>query len=247
MTFEPVDRSVQVGGLALHYRETGPAAGLPVVALHGHPGSAATWDGVAAGVCAAGDYRVLALTQRGYGRSGRVGPYTLPTYAEDLLGFVAALGLERFVLLGHSMGGTVAALAAERLAAERGPAGLLGLVLEDSVIPREGVHLPVPERPQQPESVPYDWELVPQIYAQLEAPDPAWWSGLARIEVPTLVIAGGPTSHVPQDVLADAAALMPRARLVTLEGAGHSVHRDALGPFLSELTGFLRTVRPASG
>ncbi len=242
MAFEHVDRTVDLPGLTLHYRETGPASGLAVVALHGHPGSAATWDAVAAQLAAAGPYRVLALTQRGYGRSGRVGPYTLPGYARDLLGFVAALGLERFVLVGHSMGGTVATLAAEQ-----NPAGLLGLVLEDSVLPRAGVHLPVPARPDDPRSLPYDWELVPRIFAQIEAPDPVWWSSLSRIAVPTLVIAGGATSHVPQDVLADAAALIPRARLVTLEGVGHSVHRDASARFLSELTPFLDGLRPASG
>lgn len=237
MTFEPVDRTADVGGLTLRYRETGPADGLPVVALHGHPGSAETWDAVAVGLCDAGSYRFIAVTQRGYGHSSRVGPYSLDTYAADVLGFVAALELDRFVLLGHSMGGTVASLAAAH-----SPAGLLGLVLEDSVPPREGVHLPEPARPAHPEALPYDWQLVPKIFAQLEAPDPAWWTSLARISVPTLVIAGGSTSHVPQDALADAAALIPRARLVTLEGVGHSIHRDAPARFLAELVGFLPAV-----
>jgi len=243
VAFEAVDQVVAVDGLPLHYRETGPSSGLPVVALHGHPGSAETWDAVAAGVCDAGDYRFLAVTQRGYGRSGRVGPYTLDTYAADVLGFVAALDLGRFVLVGHSMGGTVAALAAATP-----PAGLLGLVLEDAVPPRAGVHLPEPVRPPRFESLPYHWDLVPAIFAQLKTPDPAWWTSLARIGVPTLVIGGGSTSHVPQDAVADAAALIPGARLVTLEGIGHSVHRDAPARFLSVLTGFLRTLaEPAAG
>ncbi|WP_034270267.1 alpha/beta fold hydrolase [Actinospica robiniae] len=238
MTFEAVDRVVRIGGSTLlHYRETGPASGLPVVALHGHPGSAETWDAVAAGVCDAGDYRFIAVTQRGYGRSSRGGPYALDEFAADVLGFVAALDPGRFVLLGHSMGGTVASLAAAQA-----PTGLLGLVLEDAVPPREGVHLPKPVRPAHPESLPYDWQLVPEIFAQLEAPDPAWWASLARISVPALVIAGGSTSHVPQDTLADAAALIPQARLVTFEGVGHSIHRDAPARFRDELTGFLQAV-----
>jgi esterase len=240
MRFAPADRSVDLGGLSLHYRETGPASGLPVLALHGHPGSASTWDTAATAVCDAGDYRFLAVTQRGYGASSRVGPYALDTYAADALAFADALGLDRFVLVGHSMGGTVASLAAAR-----SPAGLLGLVLEDSVPPRDGVRLPAPVRPAEVASLPYDWELVPPVFAQIEAPDPAWWGSMARIRVPTLVIAGGSTSHVPQDVLAEAAALIPRARLVTLEGVGHSVHRDAPALFLSELIGFLRSLDPA--
>lgn len=244
MTFEAVDMVADIGRVSLHYRETGPADGLPVVALHGHPGSAETWDAAAEGVCDTGDYRFIAVTQRGYGRSARVGPYSLDAYAEDVLEFVAELGLSRFVLVGHSMGGTVASLAAAKLPAGR----LLGLVLEDSVPPREGVHLPEPVRPPRPESLPYDWELVPSIFAQLEAPDPAWWASLARISVPTLVMAGGGTSHVPQDVLAEAAALIPQARMVTMDGVGHSIHRDAPERFLSELTAFLRAVaRPKAG
>lgn len=236
--FLPVDRSVLVDGVRLHYRETGADSGLPLLALHGHPGSAATWDAVATELCDTGGYRFLALTQRGYGHSARVGPYALERYAADVLGFVDALGLDRFVLIGHSMGGTVASLAAAQA-----PAGLAGLVLEDSVVPRQGVRLPEPARPDDPDSLPYDWELVPRIFAQLEAPDPAWWTSLARIRVPTLVIAGGSTSHVPQDALADAAAAIASARLVTLEGVGHSVHRDAPALFLRELTEFLRDLR----
>jgi pimeloyl-ACP methyl ester carboxylesterase len=208
-----------------------------VVALHGYPGAAGTWDAVAAGVREAGAFRFLAVTQRGYGRSDRIGPYSLPVYAQDLLDFVAALGLNRFVLVGHSMGGTIASLAAAQA-----PTGLLGLVLEDTVPPRTGVHMPEPPPPADPAVLPYDWRLVPAIYAQLESPDPDWWTSLERITVPTLVLAGGSTSHVPQDVLAEAAALIPRARLVTFEGVGHSVHRDAPELFLSELTGFLRGV-----
>ena len=115
------------------------------------------------------------------------------------------------MLLGHSMGGTVASLAAAH-----SPAGLLGLVLEDSVPPREGVHLPEPARPAHPEALPYDWQLVPKIFAQLEAPDPAWWTSLARISVPTLVIAGGSTSHVPQDALAPHVAQNALAEAVPL-------------------------------
>jgi pimeloyl-ACP methyl ester carboxylesterase len=237
MTLEPLDRTIDIGGLALHYRETGAGSGLPVVALHGHPGTASTWDEVAVGVCGAGDCRFLAVSQRGYGRSGRMGPYSFETFADDVLAFADRLGLGRFVLIGHSMGGTVASLVAARASSR-----LLGLVLEDSVTPRDGVRLPVPERPAAPELVqelPYDWELVPAIFGEIAEPDPGWWSSLARISVPTLVIAGGSTSHVPQAVLVDVAAIMPRAKLVTLEGAGHSVHRDASERFLGEVMSFL--------
>lgn len=223
--------SIQVNGATLHYREAGAPTGIPVVALHGHPGTAATWDTVARDL---GCYRFLALTQRGYGDSERIGPYTFETFAADVIAFADALDLNTFVLIGHSMGGTVASIAAAQ-----SPERVRGLVLEDSVVPRDGVRLPVPHRPADLRALPYDWDIVPTMFAQLADPDPNWWRSLSHITAPTLVMAGGSTSHVPQDVLADAAAVIPRARLVTLEGAGHTPHRDAPERFLAELTGFV--------
>ena len=62
MALTQVDEVVSVHGLKLHYRETREArepglgsGGVPVIALHGHPGTAATWDGVAGAICAQGD------------------------------------------------------------------------------------------------------------------------------------------------------------------------------------------------
>ena len=228
------DRTALLTDVSLHYRETGAPDGLAVIAVHGHPGTgtAASWDEAATLICAAGPYRFLALTQRGYGTSGRRGPYSLEGFSDDIFAFASALDIERFVLLGHSMGGTIASLAAER-----DPDRLLGLVLEDSVLPREGHRMQMPKRPES--EPPYDWEIVPAVFGQLDKPDPRWWPALARINAPTLVIAGGSTSHVPQYLLAEAAELIPDARLVTLEGAGHNAHRTEPQRFTAALTDFL--------
>jgi pimeloyl-ACP methyl ester carboxylesterase len=53
------------------------------------------------------DYHVLALDQRGRGDSewAKDGVYTTEAYVADLLGFSAALHLDAFLLIGHSMGG----------------------------------------------------------------------------------------------------------------------------------------------
>ena len=251
-----LDRGVSVHGLALRYRETSVGGGgVPVIALHGHPGTAATWDAVAPGICAAtedGDgeaeaedeapYRFLALTQRGYGDSARPASYAYADFAADVFGFADALGLESFVLIGHSFGGTIASLAAG-IDSSR----LLGLVLEDSVLPRDprpgGIR--AADRPEG--ELAYDWDVTAAIMAQFADPDPAWWASLARIGCPTLVLAGGSTSHVPQDLLADAAELIPDARLVTLEGAGHTPHRTEPERFVREVRGFLDALADGAG
>ena len=250
MTPTQVDQVVSVHGLKLHYRETRVrlgSVGVPVVALHGHPGTAATWDGVAGAICAQGDgvdgsagsSRFLALTQRGYGESARTSSYAYADFAADVYGFADALGLESFVLLGHSFGGTIASLAAGTDSSR-----LLGLVLEDSVLPRDPRPWRGPERPEG--ELPYDWDLVPAISSQFSDPDPAWWASLADIGCPTLVLAGGSTSHVPQELLAQAAELIPDARLVTLEGAGHTAHRTRPERFAAEVRAFLGALAPGA-
>lgn len=94
--------------MTLHYVEWGEPAAPPVVLLHGITGHARTWDRLAADL--AGRYRVLALDQRGHGDSDAApgGDYRVSSMADDLGAFADRLGLDRFLLLGLSMGGRVA-------------------------------------------------------------------------------------------------------------------------------------------
>lgn len=78
----------------------------------------------------AAGWQAVAPHLRGHGTSeapDEVGAYTLDLYAADVLGLADALGWDRFVLLGHSMGGMIAQVVALR-AAER----LDGLILMDT-------------------------------------------------------------------------------------------------------------------
>lgn len=68
---------------------------------------------------------VVTFDQRGWGEARTLpGPFGIHQLADDVLDVVGALGLERYVLVGHSMGGKVALLAASRR-----PVGLAGLIL----------------------------------------------------------------------------------------------------------------------
>lgn len=107
----------------LEYRDDGPTDGPVVVLLHGFPDTPATWDGVLA-LLPAG-VRVVRPALRGVGgsrvrddaadaRSGQVA-----ALAADVLDLADALGLDRFLLVGHDWGAraahAVAVLAPERL------------------------------------------------------------------------------------------------------------------------------------
>lgn len=100
-----VDRFAEVNGLRLHYIEWGEPTAPPVVMLHGLRGSARTWDFVAQPLSSS--YRLLALDQRGRGDSDWApdANYTRDAYVADIEQFVDQLGLEQFILAGHSMGG----------------------------------------------------------------------------------------------------------------------------------------------
>lgn len=102
---EPVDRYLEVNGMRLHYLEWGKPHFEPLLFLHGFMGHAHTWDNVVPGF--ADRYRVLALDQRGHGESDwpKDASYSISDHYVDLCGFVEALELKDFNLVGHSMGG----------------------------------------------------------------------------------------------------------------------------------------------
>src|SRR6202042_2301733 len=181
--------------------------------LHGRGSQASTGDTVAAEF--ANHFRVLAIDRRGHGDSDRPGEYSFELMRDDVLGVLDQLGLDRINLLGHSMGGTVA-----YLIAEKEPGRIGRLILEDTPPPFPAGRN-TSERPDEP--VPFDWAVVPAIIGQLNDPDPAWWERLAEITAKTLIVAGGPDSHVPQDKIAEAAARVPDGTLQVIP-VGHPGH-----------------------
>lgn len=104
-------RFIWAGGHRIHYLEAGD--GPPIVFLHGHGGGAAVWHGVIDGLV--NSHRVLAVDLLGWGCSERA-PFTGRTaeeaqawWVESLEAWRAEMGIERFTLVGHSLGGFVAA------------------------------------------------------------------------------------------------------------------------------------------
>ena len=122
--------------LEIGYFESGPAAGPPVVLLHGWPSDVHDWDAVAKSLAEAG-YRVLVPWLRGFGptrfldsaapRSGQQA-----AVGADLRDFLDALGLSDALLAGYDWGGraacVVAALWPERV---RGLVTINGYAIQD--------------------------------------------------------------------------------------------------------------------
>ena len=102
---EPREQTVAARGLRFHYVEWGEPDASPIVLLHGLSAMCRIWDHLA-GVLH-DRYRLIALDQRGHGgTSWPAEPeYSTDDYVGDLEAMVDAWGLERFSLIGLSMGG----------------------------------------------------------------------------------------------------------------------------------------------
>ncbi|MGV9847452.1 alpha/beta fold hydrolase [Streptomyces sp. NPDC003442] len=96
---------VQVDDLVFDVREWGASDGEPLLALHGFPQCAASWDGLGRRLAEAG-IRTIAFDQRGYSAGARppLDTYTLEAVVADALGVADGLGLGRFHLCGFGNG-----------------------------------------------------------------------------------------------------------------------------------------------
>lgn len=93
-----------VNGVELFYEDIG--RGPPLLFHHGYTASRESWEFLISRL--ADRYRCLPFDCRGAGDSARPQDgYTVQQYADDALALAAALGLDRFTFIGHSMGGAV--------------------------------------------------------------------------------------------------------------------------------------------
>ena len=101
----PQDKFLTVNNLRLHYLDWGGEGKEIMLLLHGFSSCAHAWDSFSAAMREY--YHVLALDQRGHGESewAKDAAYSVKDHVADIAGFVDALGIDRFTLMGHSMGG----------------------------------------------------------------------------------------------------------------------------------------------
>src|SRR5690242_15114327 len=121
---------VDVGEVTLRVRHGG--TGPPVLLLHGHPRTHATWHKVAPRL--AERFSVVCPDLRGYGESSKPptdaehAPYSKRAMARDVVGLMRGLGHTEFAVAGHDRG----ALVAFRTAMDH-PSAATGLVAMDGL------------------------------------------------------------------------------------------------------------------
>lgn len=119
---------VEIGdGVTVHLRDEGPRDAPAILLLHGSNADLHTWEPWVAGL--SDSYRVIRFDQVGHGLTGPdpAHDYSLASFTADIDEVADALGLERFIIGGNSMGGKHALAYAVRH-----PARVAGLILVDA-------------------------------------------------------------------------------------------------------------------
>jgi pimeloyl-ACP methyl ester carboxylesterase len=101
----PEHRDVDVDGARIHYRAWGERGRPGLVLVHGGAAHSGWWDHIGPLLTS---HRFVALDLSGHGDSGRREVYDMHLWAREIVAVAAAEGLERPVVIGHSMGGWAA-------------------------------------------------------------------------------------------------------------------------------------------
>jgi pimeloyl-ACP methyl ester carboxylesterase len=254
-------KTINIDGLDVHYYTAGQ--GDPVVVIHGGGGDARTWwDNIKE---LSKKYTVYAPDLPGYGGSEPLdGKYFIPELAEFLEKFAGKLGLEKFHLVGHSLGGGIALNYALR-----SPHRVRKLVLVSSLCLGREIALWVRllSIPALLRSVGalslavlkgVKWLVMrmlnPALIIMPLSPASVTLGGsittirqqklvlenrLAEVAVPTLLVWGARDPIVPVRHAYAAAKMIPNCQVKVFENRGHNVHRDELRQFSDTLNGFL--------
>lgn len=111
-----------VNGTVIAYDDRGE--GEVLVLIHGFCGSSAYFERIIP--LLSKTYRVIAPDLRGHGASSApLGPYTIEQMADDIAGLLESLGVSKYTLIGHSLGGYVTLSLAQRYASQLNGFGLL--------------------------------------------------------------------------------------------------------------------------
>lgn len=259
-------------------------SGRPVLLVHGVSHTRCVWQTFAEGLDA--DDRPIAVDLRGHGESewSPEGHYALHDYAADLPATLDELGIERAVVVAHSLGGNAATLfaaaAPERVEAlvlvDTGPALSLGGALhvvegvgeairsyasidafreqlsmihpaaDPALLARMAETGLVRRRDGRFEPAldpgvlggPLDPEAIAAIECEL-------WDALAAVRCPTLVVRGGLSAILSEEVAEKMTAVVLRAgQLATCAGAGHGVMLDDAPGLLRHTRRFLAALAP---
>ena len=254
-------KQMKVDKLDIHYFTGGE--GEPLVVIHGGGSGAGNWRQNVSELCE--HYRVYVPDLPGFGHSQSLeGSYSIAEFVDFVEDFTRGLGLERFHLVGHSLGGGIALHYALKFPHRLGKLVLVNSLclgneialwvrfLSSSVFCRSlGVAATAVLKAVK-------W-LVNLVYAPLKFVNPLPRASitlgesmttlneqtavlahrLSELIMPTLLVWGANDGIVPVSQAYAAAQVIPDCQLHVFEGCGHSAWRQKIKEFSLLLTTFL--------
>ena len=251
--------------MLLHYKELGE--GKPLIILHGLFGTSDNWQTHAKKLSEY--YRVILVDQRNHGHSPWSEDFTYEYLADDLEELIIHLGIDKFTLIGHSMGGKTAMYYAQKY-----PSRLEKMVVVDIGIKKYPMHhneiikgiksldlstltsRSEAENAMKPfvDSYGVRQFLLKNLY-WIEKGKLAWrmnvevleremeeiLAPIPNIEVwtPTLFIRGAMSNYILDEDWDEIEEIFPDAILETIENAGHWVHSEQPEEFIEMVLGFV--------
>ncbi len=262
------EHTVHANGVDIHYWQTGDKP--KILLSHGMTDNGRCWQRLAQAL--EGEYDLLMPDARGHGLSSAPDSgYRPEDRAADIVGLLDALGIERIVAVGHSMGAETSALLAAR-----SPERVHAAILEDPPY-----HAPQPQNanpgmadgwaaaaaqqktmsldeliaagragsPRWSQDTFEPWaeakqQLNLKLFDYVREPRTDWRTYIGDIQAPTLLITGDPAlgGIITPEIASEMASLAPNLRVVQIPGAGHCIRYEQFDPYLAAVQGFLREV-----
>ncbi|MCO5970228.1 alpha/beta fold hydrolase [Actinoallomurus soli] len=260
-----MERTAVNDGVRLLVRDHG-GSGTPVVLLHGLAGHSGEWDETAAWLREA--HRVVVFDQRAHGASERCpADVSRAAYVSDVVAVIDALRLGRALLVGQSLGGHTAMLAAAArpdlvralVMIEAAPGDAAPGLPED--IENRLASWPVPFRSREaavgffgggPVGTSWAAGLAERrdgwwprfepgfmVRSVAELSRRSFWPEWRMVRCPALVVLAE-SGMFPAGAAREIARDRPSTHVVTVPGAGHDVHLEKPEPVRAAITEFLR-------
>lgn len=267
--------TARINGVTIAFDDTCRGE-LALVLVHGHPFDRSMWRPQIEALVDSG-WRIIAPDLRGYGESTVVeGVTRLKAFADDIVGLLDTLGIERCVLGGLSMGGQIV-MECCRLYPER----VRGIILA-ATFPRAETAGGKQFRQQMAERLlkegmgPYADEVLPKMVAPANiaalpsvaehvltmmrrahprgaaaalrgrAERPPYETTLAALDLPALIIVGDQDPFTTRDDAEQMHALLRRSELLWMAGVGHMPNLERAGAFNNAVARFLRQCERAA-
>ncbi|HET9231898.1 MAG TPA: alpha/beta hydrolase [Vitreimonas sp.] len=253
-------------GVRLAYVEQGPRDGLPVILLHGISDTLHSYDLVRPLLPTS--WRVFAVTVRGHGLSDKPATgYGMDDFASDVAAFMDAVGVERAIVVGHSMSSAITLATAAAYPERVAGVVLLGAFAHFDTEALQGLKEAVADigdtcgrefakdfqESTLANPIPPDY-LETVINESLYMPGYAWRGAVQglidfepvdaarRILAPAAIIWGEKDQYCPRQDQHDLRAALRNSRLFTLTGVGHALHWERPADTAALLRAFIADI-----